>query len=64
MFWIKVKNGYLIYCAKTTKFCPLCRSHALLHQISMGEKICVDCCIRIEWKLEKGQKPLFCGVKR
>lgn len=45
--------------AGTTTICPECLNIHLLELRTLNQKICSDCGTQIEWKLEKGQKPLL-----
>lgn len=43
---------------ESTKTCPNCNNSHLVQLPSLNEKHCTDCHTRIDWYLDKGQKPL------
>lgn len=43
----------------TTKKCPNCGNEQLLLLMTYNMKICTDCDMKIDWYLDKGQKPLL-----
>jgi ribosomal protein L40E len=45
----------------STKICYQCSSTALVHLISLDQKICSECGTVLPWKLDPGQVPLFGG---
>lgn len=49
---------------QTTKMCPVCGNKELVLLEKSNYKVCVDHnpYIWIEWRLDKGQKPLFEGT--
>lgn len=56
--------GFKRFKVNSTKKCPICGNKDLLRFTSLNEKICTDCEIHLEWKLEKDQKSIFSNSKR
>jgi len=49
---------------QSTKHCPKCGNDKLLLLRTLNKKVCTDCNLTIDWKLDKDQRPLFDGAKR